>query len=207
MSEKSVQFKSHGLILSWYVYTIYRYQDQLLDKTRLKFRQSITLCDIATVKEWVQTFLPLPSMTSLKPVNDEILHNLPSSIDVPFIKMMWTNCWTFGGPPVFPSCALHRATLLFLLVLLENHVKKSFTEEARCFDSKDKSWPVNQWHANCGQRMWNFFMKWDFSLENSTTNNTLLILFKAVISSRARGHTKINGKRRKILFQLHNQCA
>jgi len=88
MSEKSVQFKSHGLILSWYVYTIYRYQDQLLDKTRLKFRQSITLCDIATVKEWVQTFLPLPSMTSLKPVNDEILHNLPSSIDVPFIKMM-----------------------------------------------------------------------------------------------------------------------
>lgn len=77
MSEKSVQFKSHGLILSWYVYTIYRYQDQLLDKTRLKFRQSITLCDIATVKGWVQTFLPLPSMTSLKPVNDEIFSICP----------------------------------------------------------------------------------------------------------------------------------
>lgn len=35
VSEKSVQFKSHGLILSWYVYTIYRCQDQLLDKTML----------------------------------------------------------------------------------------------------------------------------------------------------------------------------
>ena len=88
MSEKSVQFKSHGLILSWYVYTIYHCQDQLLDKAMLKFRQSITLCDIATVKEWIQTFLPLSSMTSLKPVNNEILHNLPSSIDVPFIKMI-----------------------------------------------------------------------------------------------------------------------
>jgi len=65
VSEKSVQFKSHGLILSWYVYTIYCCQDQLLDKTMLKFRQSITLCDIATVKEGILSFLPLSSMTSL----------------------------------------------------------------------------------------------------------------------------------------------
>lgn len=190
MSEKSVQFKSHGVILSCYVYTIYHCQDQLLDKAMLKFRQSITLCDIATVKDRIQTFLPLSSMTSLKPVNDEILHNLPCSIDVPFIKMIRTNCWTFGGAPVFPSCALHWATLLFLLVLMETHVKKSFTEEARCFDSKDKSWPVNHWHANRGQRMANFFMKWDLSLENSTTNNTILFYLNQQLPLEPKGIQK-----------------